>query len=412
MQGKITVPEPARRAPEELLDNVAHRAFAFFWNESDPQTGLTKDRAKNAPGVEDTYTVGSIASTGYALAALAVGAKRGWVSTADARTRAATTLSYLLDRLPHEHGFFYHFVDWRTGERQWNCELSSIDTGLLIKGALVAGRAFGGALARQADALYARVDWRWMQNRGPKDPESLALSMGWKPESGFLENRWHRYDESSYLYLLALGAPRFALPPSAWDAWETPSITLEGYRLFGPPGPLFWAQMTPAYFDLRGLRDRTGRDLWTNFENAHRANHRYCARNAAAVKTYSETIWGITACDQPPPVGYGAQDPVDGRNDGTVAPTAMLAGITFVPEIARRSVVSLYDDYRSKIWGRYGFANAFNVDKDWYDPDVIGIDLGMMLLAAENARSGLLWKHMHGHPAIRRGLAAAGFKRK
>jgi hypothetical protein len=406
----VTVPEPKAITPDALFDNLSHRAVAFFYNESHPETGLTKDRAKNPGNLKDEYTVASIAATGYALTALCIGAERHWLSRQAAEARALRTLRFIQDRLPSEHGFFYHFVDWRNGERVWKCELSSIDTALLIKGVLTAGRYFGGEAARLADSLFARVDWRWMQNRGPGDPPDTLLSMGWKPESGFLGSRWDHYDESTYLYLLAMGAPKHDLPPGVWDRWKVGETTLEGYPILGVPGPLFWVQMTPAYYDLRGKRDRQGRDWWKNFENTHRANHRYCARNADKFKTYSEAIWGITACDQPPPVGYGAQDPVDGQNDGTVAPTAALAGIVFVPDLSRRTVVDLYTRYRDRIWGRYGFANAFNVDKDWYDTDVLGIDLGMMLLALENQHSGLIWKLIKGHPAVQKGLKAAGFR--
>jgi hypothetical protein len=409
------VTEPKAITPNELFDNIAQRAVAFFYNESHPDTGLTKDRAKNPGDVKDDYTVASIAATGYALSALCIGAERKWLSRRDAEDRALLTLRFIQDKLPAEHGFHYHFVDWRDGKRVWNCELSSIDSALLVKGVLAAGQYFGGECARRADAIYAGMDWQWMQNRKPGDATDTMLSMGWKPESGFLEGRWARYDEASYLYLLAMGAPRYPLPPSVWDRWEVGETTLEGFKILGRPGPLFFVQMTPAYFDLRGQKDRLGRDWWLNFENTHRANHRYCARNAAKFKTYSETIWGITACDQPPDKpgegnGYGADEPVDGNNRGTVAPTAALAGILFVPEISKRTIVTLYTQYKDRIWGRYGFANAFNVDQNWYDTDVLGIDLGMMLLAIENSRSGLIWKLMRSHPAMQKGMRAAGFR--
>jgi len=325
-----TVSEPKANTPDELFDNIAHRAVAFFYNESHPETGLTKDRAKNPGNLKDEYTVASIAATGYALAALCIGAERHWLSHQTAEARALLTLRFIKDKLPSEHGFHYHFVDWRNGERVWKCELSSIDSTLMVKGALVAGRYFGGEAARLADAIFARMDWHWMQDRKPGDPADTLLSMGWKPESGFLDGRWAQYDEASYLYLLAMGAPEYALPPSVWEKWQVGETTLDGYKILGQPGPLFFVQMTPAYFDLRGQKDSLGRDWWKNFENTHGANHRYCARNAGKYKTYSDAIWGITACDQPPDKpgegnGYGADEPVDGRNRGTVAPTAALA---------------------------------------------------------------------------------------
>lgn len=425
---RIVTPEPpANPTAAQLLDNVAHRAFAFFWNESHPDTGLTKDRSHNlASAGPDTYTVASTASTGYALAALPIAVERGWMPREEAEGRARLTLRYLTDKLPQEHGFFFHFVDWKTGERQWNSELSSIDTALLMLGVLAAGSYFGGDVRRLADALYARVDWRWMRDGVAKSQAGKSfptLSMGWKPESGFLESRWTSYDEGSYIYLLALGAPVHDLPVAAWEAWgsgdrEGQKLTeVEGFPILGGPGPIFFAQMTPAYYDLRGMRDRFGRDLWTSFTNTHKANHAYCKRRSDLYpRLEREPLWGITACDQPPKQpgggnGYGAQEPVDGRNDGTVAPTGALAGVLFVPEIADNTALDLYEAYKSKAWGRYGFSNAINPNKDWFDKDVIGIDLGMMLLALENRRSGLLWRLLRDHPSTRKALGVAGFRK-
>jgi hypothetical protein len=416
-QGKVS--------EKELLDTVARRAFDFFYRESHPETGQTKDRAHNLDSAgPDTYTISSIASTGYALAALPIGVERGWIKRAEAQERARVTLDFLHRKMPQEHGFFYHFVDWKTGERVWKCELSSIDTTLCVMGALAAGQFFGGETRKIADAVYARVDWQWMQKGGPRDPQQpsgetgpgLTLCMGWKPETGFLEHRWYGYSEASYIYLMAMGSPTFPLPAKAWDAWGVvpAKAPLEGYNVLGGPGPLFMAQMTPGYFDLRGLRDRAGYDWWTNFENAHRANYAYCARHPDLYPRHEGPLWGITACDQPPRKpgegnGYGAQEPVDGRNDGTVAPTAALAGVLFTPNESLAMLRDMDKHYRSRLWGRYGFSNAFNPRKDWFDRDVIGIDLGMMLLAIENRRSGLLWRLMGAHPMTKKAMTGAGF---
>lgn len=415
---RISVQTPKDPTVEQLWDVVEQKAFAFFWNETHPETGQTKDRARNlVAALPDTYTVASSAATGYMLSALCIGTERGWVPRKEAEERALLSLRFLAETAPSKEGFYYHFTDWKTGERVWKCELSSIDTALLMKGAVVAGQYFGGAVRERADALLARVNWNWMQARGAVDPPGTLLKMGWRPESGFLDSRWHRYDEASYLYLLAMGAPKYALPSDSWERWEVGETTLEGFPVYAPLGPLFWAQMTPAYYDLRGKKDRKGRDWWKNFENSHRGNHAYCANHPDLYPRHQEPIWGITACDQPPAKpgegkGYGAQDPVDGKNDGTIAPTAALAGVLFIPEIASRTMTDLFRNYRPQLWGQYGFSNACNPKKNWYDEDVIGIDLGMMLLAIENQRSGLIWKLMAAHPVGQKGLRAAGFSAK
>jgi hypothetical protein len=390
------------------LEIVQRRAFDFFWHESHPQTGLTKDREKNNTGPDaGKATVASIASTGYALAALPIGVEHGWVSKQEAYERALVTLRFVHDKLPQVHGFYYHFIDWRTGERVWNSELSSIDTSLLVLGALVAGEYWPGTpVQRLAEAIAGRVDWRWMQTNGGDKPTEQAPSMGWKPEDGFIAARWQGYTEAAYLYFLGLGTPGDnGLKSAAWDAWTFPTVWQEGYPVFGGPAPIFFAQMTPGYFDLRGQLDRQGRDWWLVWRNAHLADQAYCARHPKN-KTYAAGFWGINASDQPD--GYGAEQPEDGRNRGTVSPTAMLAGIVFTPNRSQKALQDLWT-LRDKIWGRYGYANAFNIEMNWYGTDVIGIDLGMMLLLAENHRSGLIWRLMQRSPFAQRGLTAAGF---
>jgi len=401
-------PPTSRPGEAPTLETVQRKAFDFFWNESDPKTGLTKDRARNLPGKPDTYTVASVAATGYALAALPIGVSHGWVSRKAAYARALTTLRFVQDRMENNHGFYFHFVDKATGARVWKCELSSIDTALLLMGARVSGDYWRGTeVQRLADALTDRADWPWMRDSGGASGAEKTLSMGWKPEDGWINSRWQGYSEASYLYWLALGSRSHALAANSWDSWEVKPAKLEGWAVLGGANPLFMAQMAPGFYDLRGLRDRQGRDWSAAWAGAHRADIAYCARNPDRRKTYAEGFWGISANDQPPPVGYGASAP--GRDDGTVSPTAMLSGLLFTPDASRAALADLWHKHGDKLWGRYGYSNAFNIDKQWYDTDVIGIDLGMMLLATENARTGLVWRILRDDPVMERGRAAAGF---
>jgi hypothetical protein len=280
MTPKISVSTPSRPSDAQLLDTVAHKAFAFFWNETHPQTGLTKTARATRSAARLTRTRSPPSPRRLRAGRAAVGVERRWVSREAAYRRALTTLRFVHDKLPNVHGFHYHFVDWRNGEREWKSELSSIDSTLLTLGALAAGQYFRGEAGRLANAIYARMDWPWMQRGDGKDPKIKTLSHGWKPESGWLPNRWARYDEASYLYLLAMGAPTQPIGPDAWNQWEVTMGEVEGYPVFGGPHPLFFSQMTPGYFDLRGMRDRQNRDWWTNFRNDHLANRAYCARKA------------------------------------------------------------------------------------------------------------------------------------
>ena len=181
----------------------------------------------------------------------------------------------------------------------------------------------------------------------------------------------------------------------------------EGYPVIAP-GPIFMHQMTQGYLDLRDQRDRLGYDYWQNSLNAHRANAAFCARHEQRFASYRGGVWGLNASDTPD--GYGVRAPHEGQHDGTVCPTGAVAGLPFVPELSRRAIREIYERYSSHLWGAYGFADAFNADRDWWDPDVIGIDLGMVLVAIEDARTGFVWRLMAGSPIIRRGLRAAGFQ--
>lgn len=390
----------------QLMDEVQKRAWRFFWNESHPETGLTKDRANNFTG--DDYTVASVASTGYALAANVVAVQRGWLQRKLAEQRALSTLRFALDEMFHFHGWLYHFVDWRDGKRVWNCEVSTIDTALFLAGALLAAEFFKGEVARLVDRFFRRLDFEVMRTDGGGKPEEMFFTHGWRPENGFLANRWNYYCEHVILYVLALGSPSQRLPDGIWDAWGRPETEYRGRYPHLLGGPLFVHQMSHHYIDLRNRRDRLGWDYWVSSVNATLANRQFCIDNREQFKTFDTHVWGITACDGPD--GYRGYAPfgIGDRTDGTVAPTAPIGSVIFTPKESLRAMQTMYDRYGSRIWGRYGFSNAFNMDRDWWDKDVIGIDLGMALLAIENYRTGNVWKLFMRRPEIRRGMQRAG----
>lgn len=399
---------PAFSSADALLTETQKRAFRFFWEKSDPQTGLTNDRARNLGG-EDDYTVASVASTGYALASLPIAVSHRWIGKPEAYDRALRTLRFLHDTMPQEHGWFYHFIDKRTGQRVWNCELSSIDTCLLLEGALMAGQYWHGTeVERLANALYARVDWQWMRTNGGANPAKTFVSMGWKPEEGFLRSNWDRYCELMFLYLLGMGAPRNPLPATSWRDWERNAITYAGRETLAG-GPIFFHEMAQGFYNFRGQRDSLGYNYAVSAEQGIRINRQYCLDRAreAGRKTYAPDIWGLNANDAPD--GYKAYT-APGDEDGTVSPTGAIAAILFTPDLAKQAAQGMYRRYGDRLWGRYGFSNAFNVDRNWYDQDVIGIDLGMALLAIEDACTGLPWKLLASHPATKRAWKAAGFQ--
>jgi len=398
-------PRQAELTDAQLLTEVQRRACRFFWDESDPHTGLTKDRADNTGS--DTYTVASIASTGYALASLPVAVTHHWTDRRAAYARALVTLRFVHDRLPQVHGWYYHFIDQHTGERVWKCEISSIDTTLLIEGALMAGQFWPRTeVSRLADDLSERLDWTWMRSNGGDSPQKRVVSMGWHPEDGFIASNWDRYDELMQLYLLGMSSHRDPLPADSWNAWERNKIEYGGLTALAG-GPIFLHEMSHLYFNFRDQRDSSGWDYWVSSTNAVKINRQFCIDKSAGRKSYGPDLWGLNASDAPD--GYRAYSAPGSDEDGTLSPTGAIAALLFTPEASQAAGQAMYARVKAKCWGRYGFGDAFNLDKDWYDKDVIGIDLGMALLAIEDARTGLPWRLMASHPGLRRAWKLAGF---
>ncbi|MCW5935982.1 MAG: hypothetical protein KIT11_01580 [Fimbriimonadaceae bacterium] len=392
---------------DPLLDSLSMRAFQFFWNESNSSTGFTKDRAANqAP--YDNYTVSSVASTGFALAAYGVGAQRGWVDREAAVQRATSVVYTLRTRSARKNGWFYHFVDWRNGSRVWQSEVSSIDTCWLLMGALLAERALDdAALTAQLNALFSEIDWHWMLTNGGLLPQSLTFSHGWKPEGGFLPYRWDSYSEMMALYVLGAGAWP-GMPVRSWTAWSRPVVNYNGYR-FLVGGPLFLHQMSHAFIDFSNSRDTLNWDYFDEARQATLANRLYCLSNPGRFTGYGPSFWGLSAGDTPD--GYRANGAPGWISDnGTVNPAATVASVMFTPlestEVANYVRVAFPSAY-----GRYGFANGINPTRNWIGPDVIGIDLGMMMLAIENARDGLPQRLTMSHPIIQEGMRRTGFRR-
>ncbi len=415
---------------ETLLDDVHRRSFDFFLEEVNPDNGLVRDgTVPESPA--------SIAAVGFALAGYPVAVERGWMARDDARARTLAALRFFHEA-PHDgapdgtghKGFYYHFLDMETGRRAWQSELSTIDTTLLLAGALVAAQYFdedGEAEVRHlAGALYRRADWIWATNGGP------AVTHGWKPEKGFIRHRWHGYDEALLLYVLGLGSPTHPLPDGCFDAYTR---TYRWKKIYGHEylyaGPLFIHQFSHLWVDFRGIQDAFMRDKGIDyFENSRRATYvqqEYAKRNPKGFKGYSAEIWGVTASDGPGPAtervggrsrrffGYKARGVPFGPDDGTIAPWAAIASLPFAPEIVTTCIHCLSHAHAGRD-DSYGFENAFNPtfpDGDpelgWVSPHHFALNQGPITLAVANYRDGLVWRLMRACPPVVRGLRRAGF---
>jgi len=403
------------RADAELLEDLSHRAFQYFYEHADEGTGLVLDRALASgaehPAGHPSHHIASSAATGFGLTALCVGAERGWLTRVEAKRRVLNTLRFFAERAPQEHGWFLHWMDAATGERRWQSEISSIDTALLLGGVLAARGYYerDAEIKRLATAIYERVDFRWMLAGHP-----ALLSHGWKPETGFLDSRWTDYSEETMLYLLAIGSPTRPIPKEAWYAWRRDWVEFDGYRYVASAAPLFIHQYSHAWVDYRGRRDRrpSGVDYFENSVKATRAHRAFCMKLAKEFPGYTETIWGITASDSAKGYVAWGGPPRDSAIDGSVVPCAAAGSLMFTPDISLPALRAMKEKYGERIYGRYGFTDAFNPNNGWVNPDVIGIDVGITLLSAENLRSASVWRWFMRNPEILRAMQLVGLQRR
>ncbi|HET9325629.1 MAG TPA: glucoamylase family protein [Candidatus Eisenbacteria bacterium] len=431
-------------AAHAFLDTLAERTFRYFWDLSDSLTGLTPDRWP-------TQSFISVGAVGFALTAYPIGAEHGWVTRAAAAERTRRTLRFFHEAKQDTaaagstgyRGFFYHFLDPRTGHRFEKVELSTMDTALLLAGALFCQSYFDRddpvekSIRDLAEAIYRRVDWRWAQPRPP------LVALGWNPESGHLPYDWRGLNETMILHVLALGSPTHAIDPAVWPAWA------KGYRwgtFHGQPhlgfAPLFGHQYSHVWIDFRGIRDPymrgKGIDYFENSRRATLAQRAYAIANPAGFKGYGPELWGLTACDGP----VDATLEMQGRSrtfrtyaargasfteivdDGTVSPTALGGSIPFAPKPTVDALMAIRRRYGPDVFSTYGFVDALNPTFDrvvkvqhgrvvagvgWFDTDYLGIDQGPILAMIENHRTGLVWKVLRTNPHIVRGLKRAGF---
>lgn len=428
-------PVPPSAIPNaEMLECIQRESFQYFPGETQSQNGLVADKT-------DAASPCSIAAVGLALASYPAGVERGYVTRRAGALSTLKTLKFFKaspqgsepDATGYK-GFYYHFLDMKTGRRTWDCELSTMDTALFIAGALTAAAYFDHQnetetqIRKLADELYRRIDWHWALNRG------ASVTHGWKPKTGFLRYRWLGYNEAALLYILGLGSPTYPLPADSYRAWTS---TFKWKKLYGKEllhaGPLFIHQLSHCWIDFRGIQDALMKARGIDyFENSRRATYiqqEYAVRNPHGFAHYGKSCWGITASDGPGPgsrkirgiqrkfFGYRARGVPFGPDDGTISPWAVVASLPFAPEIVLPTIRYFIEEIRLKDRQAYGFEASFNAtfpEKTknpfgWVSPYIFGLNEGPMVLMIENFRSELIWQLTRKCPYILRGLRRAGF---
>lgn len=402
---------PLTRAAEAFLDDMQRRGCLYFREQVGAQSGQVLDRAAaistppHIAAARDPRTGASIAATGFGLSALCIAESRGYAPPAEIIEQVRRTLRFHLHELPHEHGFLYHFNDVDGGRPLPGSEVSPIDTALFLCGVLTVRAYFhrDREIVALATKLYERVDWPWMQGGG------ATLAMGWR-DGKFLSSRWNHYCELMMLYLLAIGSPTHPIAAAAWHAFARPHIRYAGFDYIGADDPLFVHQYSHAWFDFRNQRDAYA-DYFANSVAATWAHRAFCL---ALGKPYSADYWGVSASDSAKGYTAWGGPAVTGAGfggiDGSVVPCAAAGSLPFAPAPCLRVLLALRANY-PKGYGRYGFCDAFHPDAGWYDADVLGIDLGIGVLMAENLRTGFLWRTFARNPEVAIALRRAGFHR-
>jgi hypothetical protein len=435
MSGKPAIKKkvtPYMDTDEVFLHSLQKMAFTFFTKEGDPKSGLVSDSTQPTSPC-------SISAVGFALSCYPVAIERGFIKRADALALTLAALRFFhnadqtgaIDGVGYK-GFFYHFLDMKTGRRAWGSELSTIDTTLLLAGMLVASQYFNGNNAKEREvrertqAIYARIDWRWAQNGGQ------AVVLSWTPEVGFNKHRWLGYNEAMLMYVLALAAPIFSIGADAYTAWTS---TFCWKRLYGHDvlyaRPLFIHQFSHIWLDLRGIQDSImlakKTDYFENSRQATRMQQQYAIRNPRKFESYQDNCWGFTASNGPGNhvinikgckrkfYGYIARGVPFGPDDGTISPWVAIASLPFAPEIVIPTAWHL-----KKLIGFHangmGFLTSFNPtypgdDKaiGWFSPWHYALNQGSVMLMIENYRTGLIWQLMRESAPIKLGLQRCGF---
>ncbi len=344
----------------------------------------------------------STALTGFYLTALCIGCERRWRDPNEIRERVRASLRHLAYEQEHVRGWYYHFVNRKTGERIWSSELSTIDTALLIAGVVTAQQYFANdaEIFQLAADLYERVDFPWML-----DTNTNLLRMGWTPEKGFIRAYWIDYRENAILHMLAIGSPVNPIPVRCWYAFERDPIQLAGYSYVGG-GPIFTHQFSQVWLALANLRDGPPFeiDYFRNSAIATYALRAFCIALRGMYPSFSEDLWGVTPSDSD--IGYISWGSPTSRRDmdGTVVPCAPGGSLMFTPEICLPTLRYMQDHFRDYIYGPYGFVDAFNPQTLWVNPDVVGLDVGITLFSAENLRSGNIWKWFNRSPDVQRAM--------
>lgn len=401
---------------EDLLEAVQRQTFRFFWEGSHPVSGLAPDRRTNRPAAVDDLA--AIGGTGFGVMTLIVAVERGWI-TRDAALKRLHAMLDVLCRATCYHGAFPHFLNGASGvtipfsRKDDGGDL--VETSFLFMGLLCVRQYFDrdtpeeNGLRGRINWLWEDMEWDWYTQDGRK-----LLYWHWSPNNGWgMDHEIHGWNECLITYLLAVASPRHPVDPIVYHrGYAAGRDFLNGKKYYGIElplgmpygGPLFFTHYSFCGLDPHGLKDGYA-DYFEQNQRHVRINHAHCVTNTKGFKGYGAECWGLTASDDPD--GYAAHDPPS--DNGTISPTAALSSFPYAPQEAMAALRHFLKAYGTKVWGRYGFVDAFNPGRNWFAQTFLAIDQGPIIIMMENYRTGLLWKLFMAVPEVQLGLTRLGF---
>ena len=425
-QSKKTEPASSPQISDDsLLTLVEYQTFQYFWEGAESTSGGARERfhADNVYPENDKHIITS-GGTGFGVMAILVGIERGFIKREQGYEHLATLVNWL-EKADRFHGAWPHWMNGETGKvKPFSPDDNGgdlVETAYLIQGLLCVREYFKDGneqeemLAQKIDELWKGVEWDWYRN-GNKN----VLYWHWSPDKEWKMNfPVEGYNECVIMYVLAASSPTHGIPAEVYhEGWARKGAMVNdsthqqyGYHLAlkhnGSPqfgGPLFWAHYSYLGLDPRKLKDRYA-DYWEHNKNHTLINYQYCLENPEGYKGYGENCWGLTASYSMK--GYAAHSPIEDL--GVISPTAAISSLPYTPEESMKAIRHFYFDLKDKIWGPYGFYDAFSEQSNWYPPRYLAIDQGPAVVMIENHRSGLLWKLFMNAPEVKAGLDKLGF---
>lgn len=396
---------------DELFEKVQKAAFSYFWDYAHPTSGLARERLNSG----NTVTTGG---SGFGVMTIPVGIERGWITRSEGAERTLRIVDFLYDKAERFHGAWAHWIDGASGKTiafsDYDDGADLVETAFMIQGLLAVSHYFTGsdavetAIRSKIRSIWEGVEWTWFLQDGQD-----RLYWHWSPVHGWKMNMpISGWNEALIVYVLAAGSPTYPISREVYEnGWARGGGIRNGKTFQGVTlplgqdlgGPMFFAHYSFMGLDPRHLKDQYA-DYWEQNRAHALINHHYCARSKKGYG-YSDACWGLTASDYSK--GYAASSPT--RDLGTIAPTAALASFPYVPEQAQAAMEYFYYKVGDRLWGEYGFRDAFSFKDGWFAKSYIAIDEGPIVVMMENHRTGLLWDCFMQDEDVRRGLTALGF---